>query len=300
MDIVDGIAFNISSEHIEASSLFTGHDEITVYVEGYRDISFWKHFFSNTRIKNQVNVVEISKNSNANGKSIIISMVRDGTLLLGNRLLIAIDSDYDYLLNNNHDIHSKEFCFQTYCYSIENFYFDPTDSLELCGKAANCYEFSNEIRCISDVLTQWSRKNIKNFIRYLSNNIQEELHPIYIELEKLSIDTENFTDEAIKIPLEFASKGLHQDNLYFFFHGHSIQSKCLQLLKNVFDRITKNKVAQIKANPIHSDETRTQLCKEFCNSRIYIESIVYCRNINTNPFYGKICADIDSFINKHY
>lgn len=108
---------------------------IVVYVESDEDIAFWRSIFR--PYENEKFVFEIklpSASTLAKGKLKALERSQDifdlVTGELGKYLLICVDSDYDYLLQNHYQTPAKQaisnkindnnFIFQTYTYSIEN------------------------------------------------------------------------------------------------------------------------------------------------------------------------------------
>jgi hypothetical protein len=295
MNIEKGISFGITNDYVAASSAFTGLQEIIVYVEGYKDVPFWTEIFRSHSLKRTITVNEISKGQKGNGKGTIISLIRAGQLKLGTSLIVAIDSDYDYFLDSNNDIYSQNFVFQTYCHSIENFYFDPTDSITHCCKAANCYEFEKDFRCISEVFHDWSKNNINDFLLYLKNKDPNLITKVEQSLNTLNMDYKSSLNSTVSIDSDLLSKGLCQDNLFFFIRGHNLEEKCKELFNRVITDIMRRKKEQIMTNNLRAEETNTQLVAEFGKAKQSIEPILRNRDISKNPQFEKINSDIDLF-----
>lgn len=94
-------------------------DIVRVFVESEEDISFWKYAFSFFNIKTKIS--PFSQNLKR-GKSIVLEQVNK----VGKYLLLCVDSDYDYILQNattkSSIINNNPYIFQTYTYSIENYF----------------------------------------------------------------------------------------------------------------------------------------------------------------------------------
>ncbi|MCR9385240.1 DUF4435 domain-containing protein, partial [Vibrio metoecus] len=105
--IVSGTGFPVGSDYIGALNCFKNDASILVYVEGFEDVSFWNKFFNNENIT--VNVQAFGCCNKANGKGTIINAWGNNKIKLGENLLVALDSDYDYLLDKNKEIFSSEF-----------------------------------------------------------------------------------------------------------------------------------------------------------------------------------------------
>ncbi|AFM04422.1 hypothetical protein Fleli_2038 [Bernardetia litoralis DSM 6794] len=111
----------ISSEYIGAENLLHNRNIVQVFVEDEEDVPFWKAIFSLFDVKTTVNPA--STTSQKRGKEILLRHAYDNQL--GKNMVIAVDSDYDYLLGNtlpkSRLINESPYIFQTYVYSIENF-----------------------------------------------------------------------------------------------------------------------------------------------------------------------------------
>lgn len=295
MNIVDGISFQISSGYVAASSAFTGKEEIRVFVEGFKDVPFWNQLFCRCELSKKVKIIEASRDCKANGKDVIISMVRAGTLDLGQHLLIALDSDYDYLLDENIDLYKSDFCFQTYCYSIENFYYHPVESINICCSAANCFEFDHEFTCLSEIFANWSKSVYSQFLSFLSTKDSSQLEPIYQSLSSISIENNIVNCASDEVCPIFAQKGVSNDNLFLFIRGHNLEAKCIELFRNIVEQITQKKKEQINNNALHSEEAKRQLIAQFCRARSQIDTSLRSRDISLNPFFDKIISDINLF-----
>ena len=97
-----------------------------MYVESYEDISFWYSIlkdYESSKVKFDIQLP--SNDSLAKGKSKALKRHTDLlTIGVGKRLIICIDSDYDYLHQDKTEqsrlVNQSDFIFQTYAYSIEN------------------------------------------------------------------------------------------------------------------------------------------------------------------------------------
>jgi hypothetical protein len=92
---------------------------ISVVVENEDDIPFWKYVFNSFNIK-----TEISPNSRTleRGKKAVLKQAEH----TGKYLLLCVDSDYDYIFNgsttDSKTTLENPYIFQTYTYSIENYF----------------------------------------------------------------------------------------------------------------------------------------------------------------------------------
>lgn len=116
---------NINSDYFEAFNKLlpkNSKKRIIVFVESEEDISFWRNVlneFEKQNIDFQI------QTPNKNGKSKAIEKSNELiNMSVGEYLIVCVDSDYDYLLQNTQKqsqlINQNKFIFQTYSYSIEN------------------------------------------------------------------------------------------------------------------------------------------------------------------------------------
>lgn len=109
-----------NSNYVQGENILHKRQEILVYVENEIDVPFWKHIFNKYKLKTLVT-------ASTNDKSLIRG--KDNVLSFADRagkfLLLCVDSDYDYLLQNSTKksklINENPYIFQTYAYSIENY-----------------------------------------------------------------------------------------------------------------------------------------------------------------------------------
>lgn len=113
----------INSDYFEAKNSLNKRkgESLRVFVEDEEDVPFWYAIFSLCNVKTTVNPASIT--SQKRGKEILLRYAHNNQL--GKNLVIAVDSDYDYLLGDSLKksklINENPYIFQTYVYSIENF-----------------------------------------------------------------------------------------------------------------------------------------------------------------------------------
>ncbi|GEM_PF-6202792 len=98
----------LTSDYLEASNQLypsTYKKNIQVYVEGDPDVRFWAPLFKKYNNKYNVNVsrafeVPAKDGKAANGCSRIANLVNTGQLTLGKNLIVCLDSDYRFILND--------------------------------------------------------------------------------------------------------------------------------------------------------------------------------------------------------
>ena len=136
--------------------------KIIVYTESYEDIGFWYSIlqdFETSEYKFEVKTP--SRNSNVKGKQEALSREMDILSLgVGQYMIICIDSDYDYLLQDatalSKKINESPYIFQTYVYAIEN-YMCHADSLHfVCSLSSNVvlndFDFISTLKKYSNII----------------------------------------------------------------------------------------------------------------------------------------------------
>ncbi|MEZ8510123.1 DUF4435 domain-containing protein [Vibrio splendidus] len=242
IEVTSGASFGISSDFMEATQVFEPSQKIRVYVEGHEDVPFWKNRFGEHSI--DVEVVAYVFAADANGKGTIIRDIKNGTLELGELLLVALDSDYDYLLDLNSDIFSNEFVFQTYAYSIENLLWHPRRLDSIC-KTASCCDHLIPDDDIWKSMSSWSRKLYPEFVRFLKTDRDSDAMKFIVDTvnvvvsgtdEELLFEPINSDDELLRT---LEGKGLSQNNIFLFVRGHNIedvmQAVCQKVVETAFE-----------------------------------------------------------------
>jgi len=296
MNITESIPdFGFSTELNEAHKAFGQDLGIIAYVEGYEDVRFWGKEFKKLHL--DVNVREISQFSVANGKDSILSAINDKRIILGEKNLICIDSDYDYLWSENIDIYDSPFCFQTYAYSIENYYYNPIGLTELCYDAA-CISYNSNDKYLDLLFKQWSNYIYNYFLLYLQHKDTNQQKFIVESLEKIRLDTQfttpiphNLSSTQLK---NFTDKGLSIDNVFLYFRGHDLEKAIKRLAESFIEQLSNQKKEEIKSH--HGNNASTFL-KEYFNKRKEIKNLAEMRHqYPLNHCYALLQRDIKAYI----
>ena len=256
----------------------TSENHVLVYVEGNEDISFWREILSN--YEKEINIkFEIkcySNDSLATGKANLAKMFNQ----TGKYLVIALDSDYDYLFpdqsNISQEINNNPYIFQTYSYSIENLkcyaeslhgvcvdttFVDKAkiDFVQLLKLYSNIvydlfvwnlyfYHVNKEesftISSFCDVIKIVKSPNINEHgveaLNTLESHVQDKLQ----ELQN------DFPEDYVKLndlANQLTSRGLDRENCYLFIHGHTLYDNVILMFMKPICRILKNeKIGKIK------------------------------------------------------
>ncbi len=295
MNVTESIPdFGFSTELNEAHEAFGQTLGITAYVEAYEDVRFWTKEFK--KLELEVTVQEISATGTANGKGTILKAVECGSIILGVKLLICIDSDYDYLLSKNTEIYRSDFCFQTYAYAIENYYYNPINLTELCFDAACVYQ-GFEKNHLERLLVNWSEYIYGVFLQYLDENTNE-LSLIKASIDDLTIDPtpyQNMTTHTLSsVQLEnFSNKGLCSTNVFLYFRGHDLEIKVKKLAEQLVSKLITKKTTDIKDT--HGDNS-SNFIREFIKKKKSIVMLMESRtDFPTNHCYTLLQADIQNY-----
>lgn len=185
----------ISSEYIKAENLLHKRNVLQVFVEDEEDIPFWKAIFSLCNVKTTVNPASIT--SQKRGKEILLRYADNNQL--GKSLIIAVDSDYDYLLGDTFEktklINNSPFIFQTYVYSIENFKSLAEIQHQIIVETTlvdnDIFDYSNYLQTYSELIYELflysffcHRENLKNAENHKSAYEEQEKQLSVEELKK--------------------------------------------------------------------------------------------------------------------
>lgn len=295
MNVTESIPdFGFSTELNEAGEAFGQTLGITAYVEGYDDVRFWTEEFK--KLELEVTVQAISDTGIANGKNTILTAVKCDRFILGVKLLICIDSDYDYLLSKNTEIYHSDFCFQTYAYAIENYYYNPIGLTELCFYAACTYQGfeKNHLECL---LVNWSEYIYGRFLQYLDKN-PDELSLIEASINDLTINPmtyQNMTAHTLSSGQlkNFSNKGLCSTNVFLYFRGHDLEIKVKKLAEQLVSKLITKKTTNIKE--AHG-ENSSNFIREFTNKKKSIVMLMESRtDFPKNHCYTLLQADIQHY-----
>lgn len=296
-----GASFSISSDYIEARTGFDPTLSRLIYVEGFEDIPFWKKIFKNKNIS--VDVEAFGQKNKANGKGTISNAIRNKNIILGEFLMVALDSDYDYLLENNSDIFDQKTVFQTYAYSIENLQWNPSCIDNICQIASN-----NTILLPDDNLKtgliEWSCAVFPLFLKYLKGGASDtvQFSKIINSLQRNDnsvcchgLEVEPFTD--LDFIEKMKSKGLVPETVYLFVRGHDyadrLEDHCQNVTRWVFDEM-------IKVLKSEHGNNAGQFIGELKNKQSEPRIIIKGYPVLCELCTPKINADIDFFVTQYH
>lgn len=276
---------------------------ISVFVEGKSDVPFWNDMFIQQGINDSKVVFGVQ--NKGTGKKIILD-----NFTPADNLLLCVDSDYDYLLQNETDVSRKinhnEFIFQTYSYSIENLYcFGEKVQTDVFKN--NEFDYNEFLKTYSTVIyplfvisfhheREYQRKtkigkhlfSISDFCNTIA--LPQRFNPddIMRHIGKIEKDVTNKIHEFGIIPeLEETEKhlnslGITKENCYLFIKGHCLlKSVVMPLIESVLDKEA-------------SQNKTVRLSKE-----IISENLLSNLGFQSCFLYKKIESDFQVFKSKH-
>ncbi len=236
---------------------------LAIFVEGKDDKAFWSFVFDRTKFKGKYKIFTYSNfpTEGSSGKSTLEHFLPHTQP----DFAICIDSDYDYLLENS--VWQQPFVFQTYTYSIENYYCYVPSLKAVMNRAANIpldtegssfedifiekfskviYELTIESlqEAINDGRSEDARRKLGRHIRLTSGQ------NIDVLLSDLDTRIQNKIQHLI-ITNEFRqrllNKGLTPENAYLFVRGHDVfNSVFMPILKLIHKEIKNKELNKIK------------------------------------------------------
>lgn len=297
---------------------------VLVYVESDDDIVFWRNVLA--PFEQNIICFDIqlpTKNGLEKGK--LAALEKQA----GSHLIICVDSDYDYLLQNTTELSKKinnnPFIFQTYAYSIENLYCYSANLRQLCVQATQndtqLIDLEVIIKLYSKIIYKlfiWSvhfalKQDTDSFplatfcdtVKILDKaDVHEKFESALKGVKervtaKIAVLETHFSAEIAFIePLAEKLKqlGLHQDNTYLFVQGHTIQDNVvLMLIKPICSLLQAEKQQQIKnfSKAIPADMNKySKHIKKFSIEMLLLSHTAFQKC----DLYLKIHEDLEQYI----
>jgi hypothetical protein len=298
-------------------------------------LAFGRIFFICIKIKVKFEVKPATRAQKSNhGKSQALKRANQAT----KNFIIAIDSDYDYLLQNatttSEKINTHEFIFQTYAYAIENLRCYAPYLNTLCVKATNndseLLDLDELMQAYSEMIAPlflwsvWLTKqgkasahfSIKDFCKIIAiapktteeafddfyknrfTDLQDKVNEKYKDLQK------QFPEYVEKLP-DFAENlkllGWNANETYLFAKGHTILPEVVRHFINpLCEKLQTARIAEIASKRI-SDTEKAQDKRHYEKS---LHDVTLLLNVNTEfkkcHLYLKLKADLDTYTNTYF
>jgi hypothetical protein len=302
---------------------------VLVYVESHDDISFWRGILSPFEKKGVNFDIQLpSQNTLQKGKTAVLEFADR----VGQNLVLCVDSDYDYLLQENSDtsvlINENQYIFQTYAYSIENLKCYSEGLHLICSQSskndAKIIDFNELMQLYSSIVYKlflWSvhfslKQDTTSFtltefceiIKVLDKvQISDKLTSAFeglndrvnIKMRELERNHPNDLSEIELLATKLEQLGVLPTNTYLFIQGHTIKDNVvLMFLHPIFRHLKAEKENEIKANAKHNEELVNQL--NLYKKQIVPIDLAIDNNteFKTCHLYLKIESDISKYIEK--
>lgn len=294
--------FTSYAEAINSLKPKTAAKTIRVYVENEADIPFWYGIFDRYAPNLDLKFSFPSQKLDRGKKEVL-------KLQAGEYLLLCVDSDYDYLLQDATEVSKRinhdPYIFQTYTYSVENYKCYAKSLREVCVSSSlndrQIFDLVGFIKLYSNIIYElflysyefekpgyksFTRDDFSEVIKILEKvNINEQgkqaidalVNSVNDQLMVLKTNNPDISINSIAQKLEVL--GVNKDNTYLFVKGHVIYDNVvLTFLKPLYRLLEYEKFQEFKAS--NSDKTiLTKKIKEYNKQKTSIEDVL---KLNTN------------------
>lgn len=310
--MVDKISSGGDSEFVKAKKYFRPNcskakDEVVVFVEGLKDIPFWHCFFEKFEKNKSIQIKTLRiDNEELRGKDSLVKYI--GLHSLGSNKLIAVDSDYDNIIDEYHDYtQDLRRCKYAICtidtYGIENHKILHSILKEAIYKISCCSQIEEDIEnmilqfsnTIYNLFTihlfslykkdkKYSESDFKkdlNGITFSAGALdQKSINAIQQRLENLNIYLENNKQEYDIFLSELSKKGVNEDNCWQFINGHDVFEEIgVKVVCVVTDKYIPEKFKELKSAKKNRENLMNEYKKNVAGSRKdRIRQILYDRN----------------------
>jgi hypothetical protein len=328
---------NLNSDLLAAFSALLpkgSAQRVLVYVESDDDISFWRSILLPFEAHGIDFDIQLPiKNALEKGKGHALEKSEELLNIgVGTHLIICVDSDYDYLLQNttiqSSKVNNSDFIFQTYTYSIENLLCYSDSLHSLCVQSTKndkkIIELAELMKLFSKIIHKlflWSvhfslKQDTTSFtiskfcetIKILDKVAVNEQFKTALNGLKERVDAQrqsledNFPNEKPHIDVlseTLKQFGLDEENTYLFAQGHTIKNNVILMFLNpIISHLKREKETQIKTNAQHKTELTDQM--NYYKKQIVPINIAINGNTEFKScfLYLKINADLDKYIQK--
>lgn len=314
---------NISSDYLSSRAVMHRRNVCMVYVEGYEDISFWRSVFDEYETEElKFEITTPVRDDMAKGKKVVLNFVPQS----GERLLLCVDSDFDYLFGSLNDqsraVNDSKYVIQTYVYAIENLMCYPPSLRSVAVKAtkndADIFDFEGFLLNYSMIiypLFLWyiyaakvNRPGIfplsefRNSVRInfldVDDNGEATLAWLGRQVEK-KLKSIVHTNGSHVVELEKFEKYLHSmgvrnSNVYFFMQGHCLMDNVVKIvLDAVCDRLRKSWVDRIMQSSRQGLPLKNEL-SYYNNSLRDVDSLLLDNtNYKSCEWFQKVRLDLE-------
>jgi Protein of unknown function (DUF4435) len=317
---------NLSSDWMAAQSRLAPKESpnrVLVYVESYGDSAFWRNALAKYESDTVKFDIQIPSHK---GKSAVLKLSSQA----GKHLILCVDSDYDYLLQNTTEtsalINQNEFIFQTYTYSIENYQCFSKSLHAVCVQATKNDNKPIDFEALMVLYSQtisklfyWSvylTKKYPNNIPFtisqfsnciklegsikISDQFQSALEDLTTRVQiKLTELETTYSDEIPELEAfkeDLINLGVDNDQIYLFAHGHTIMDN---VVLPFLDPISKALVSERETTirKINTMADLKNIINQYQNARKAIKDTLHNNTEYKSCFlYQKIEQDLSKYM----
>lgn len=299
---------------------------MTVFVENEDDVPFWSRTlrkYAPSHLKFRITFA--FREELHRGKTELLTL-QNGA---GDFMLICIDSDYDYLLQDATEdskaINHNPYIFQTYTYSLENYRCFANSLAELCIQASlhdeplfdfveflenysgvvyELFVFSFYFRKIGDTGTFPVRDfsacfGIQGKIN-ISENARAALQQVQTTIEQkvTTFKTSHPDADLEALAAKLVQRGVQKTNTYLFVRDHTVyHALILPLLKSVVSLLQSHKHAEFARQAAGNSELLSQKQQEYKHQILDIETLLAANTSYDDCFLMRyIQRDIEQYV----
>ncbi|EDN69931.1 ABC transporter ATP-binding protein [Beggiatoa sp. PS] len=299
----------------------TAPKTIRFYVENEDDTPFWIGIFEryapHLRFKRSLPSQNLVR-----GKYSLLKNTQPGEYLL-----LCVDSDYDYLLQDTTEtsklINHNPYIFQTYTYSYDNYKCYADSLRNVCVSASlndeEFFDFVAFLKLYSNIIYKlflysyhfekqadhsFTITDFGDAIKILKNVDINEQGKTAIEALRnsvknslISLKNQNPTIDIASIAKKLETLGVHEDNTYLFVKGHILYDNVVLMFLKPLDSLLKKRTFQEFSASTANKTIRNEKRKQYQAQTTDIEDAL---RFNTNYYscclMKKIEADIKSYL----
>lgn len=299
---------------------------ISVYVEGYEDVSFWRGIFDDYETDNLTFEISVPPREDlAKGKKVLLGMAED----CSPDKLLCVDSDFDYLFGDqtqqSQTVNGCRYMFHTYTYATENYLCYAPTLHNICVKATKndtrifdfesfiyrysrtiyplflWYAYSAQLKTESVFTLLEFKSSVKLNYLEIENNGEGTLAWLARQVEKrLAILRRNYPGwdrELDEFSKAIEGKGVTPESAYMYMQGHTLMDNVVVVMLNAVCEQLKL-MSNIRITT--STKTGTALKNELSN---YNNALRNVRDIlldneayKSCPQYLLLKKDIDEYV----
>lgn len=300
---------------------------ITVVVEGYEDVAFWRGVFDDYESDDFTFEITVPLREDlAKGKKVVLCLAQNPDV---KDTLFCVDSDFDYLFSNQTEvskmINRTPNIFHTYAYATENYVCYAPALHNICVKAT---KNDTMIFDFEKFFEDYSRIIYPLFLWY-AYSAQIAIHTIfplvefkssvklnYLEVENNGADTlawlgrqverkvNNLRAQHPDIEARFPEfekmlrkRGVAPENTYLFMQGHTLMDNVVMpVLEAVCDKLRYISISRINSSKrqgvtlVNEQSNYTNALEDVRNALLFNENYKECF------LYKKLKRDIETYL----